>query len=296
MARTGKHLALRGLALISLCTVGCGSSEPRAGEPAAPSAAPAPSATPASPTAPRAEPVPLVLGVPGPWVAGTPDAWDGRVSEWLDRAAAAPHNGSNPELELPPELLTGGAAAFERAIVSGPAARRQDAASALSRHPEPATRRSFWLTQLDSDDANVRFRAAVVLADVHEPADLEPVLRASLAHADLGSTIAVRARDWQDRRAVPALVELLLGGGLASENAAMSLAQIPSVPVLAAEPIDPNAMPEHLEGGAWREPDSSTVGPYRRWWAGGGRSSFAAECTWWVSIAGPRPVCDAPAR
>ncbi len=291
------HLILGGLALATLgrSAMGCGSSELRTGGPNSPTVTSSPHAT-TDPTPPPSSAGPIVPTGPIAWVAGPPDAWDGRVGEWLDRAGAAPHNGSNPQLELPTELVTGGAEAFERAIVTGAAARRQDAAAALAQHPDPARLRSFWIAQLDSDDVNVRFRAVTELADVHDAVDLEPVLRAGLAHPDLANTIAVRARDWQDRRAVPALVDLVLGDGVAAQGAAMSLAQIPSVPVLEAEQIDPNARPVHLEGGAWRAPDSSTVGPYRRWWAGGGRSSFAAECSWWTSVAGPRPACDWPAR
>lgn len=215
------------------------------------------------------------------------------VSEWLDRAASAPHNGSNPELELPPTLVRDGADAFQRAIRGTVEGRRHDAASALARHPEPATQRAFWLTQLATPDATVRLYALTTIATIHAPEDFEPFVRACLTTGDW-NTLGVRVRDWGDRRAVPVLAELLGRGDLAAANAASSLPTLPGVPTLPAEQVDPSATATHLPNGAWRDPETSLVPPYTRWWAGEGRTAFATECAWWLTIHTTGTACRAP--
>ncbi len=233
-------------------------------------------------------PVPTVSSPRGP------RSIDRQVSAWLDRAGRAPHNGMNPQLELSPRLVVGGAQAFQRAVGSGPLPRRRDAAFALAQHPRADELRAFWRAQLDSDDADIRFRAVTELAEVHHPEDLEPLLRAYLAHEDLQRVVAVRVRDWHDRRAVIVLVELLGGPENIALNAAGSLAQSPDVPALDPEPTTDQVGAVHLPGGAWRAPPSSTVAPYRRWWSEQGRAAFATECAWWTTFAGSeRQICSA---
>ncbi len=216
------------------------------------------------------------------------------VSAWLDRAGPAPHNGVNPQIELPPTLVRDGATFFQHAITSGAEQRRRDAASALARHPEPATQRTFWLAHLSSSDAAVRLFALTSVAEVHAPEDFEPFVRACLTTGDT-NTLAVRARDWADPRAVPIMAELLLSGDLIAANAAISLSQLPRVPALAAEQVDPNATAVHLEGGAWRAPERSTIQPYTRWWTTEGRAAFTTECTWWRTLRPDSVACPAPA-
>jgi hypothetical protein len=220
-----------------------------------------------------------------------PASADAQVDDWLARAAGAPHNGSNPELALPPELVRDGATAFQRAVASGPIARRRDAASALSRHPEPASQRTFWLTQLESDDATVRFYALTSIAETHASEDFEPFVRAAHTHGDT-RVLAVRARDFGDRRAVPLLVDLLASPADA-ENAALSLSMLPGVPDLPEEQVEPAATAEHLPGGAWRAPATSRVAPYQRWWQGDGRAAFATECAWWQTVSPASAGCAA---
>jgi hypothetical protein len=239
--------------------------------------------TAATPTAPE----------PSPPARAEPTTSEARVADWLDRAARAPHNGSNPELELAPELVREGAEAFQRAIVSDAPERRRDAASALSRHPEPATQRAFWLTQLESEDATVRFFATTSIAEVHAPEDFEAFVRATFRRGDSG-ILAARVRDFGDRRAVPILVDLLGGVRNDAENAALSLSMSPGVPDLPAEPLDPNATAEHLPYGAWRAPETSRIAPYRAWWQREGHEAFAAECTWWLTIAPDSEACADP--
>lgn len=164
--------------------------------------------------------------------------------------------------------------------------------------PEPAA------PTAPSIDDEVSFRAVTTLADVHDPSDLEPVLRAYLArrhrrtgchraHDDLHHVLGVRLRDWRDRRAVVALVELLDGPSLVAENAAESLAQSPGVPSLDAEPTTAEGA-THTAEGVWVAPPSSRVAPYRRWWDQTGRAAFAAECASWVALAAAsRAVCEA---
>ncbi|MBN8615231.1 MAG: hypothetical protein J0L92_31835 [Deltaproteobacteria bacterium] len=212
------------------------------------------------------------------------------VSSWLDRAAAAPHNGTNPELELPEPLLREGADWFQQAIAREPEARRRDAASALARHPEPDTQRAFWLTQLRAADPVVRLYATTSIASIHHPDDLEPFIRACFAAGDT-LTLAVRVRDWSDRRAVPLLVGLLAGGDLASQNAATSLSMLPGVPALEPAQVDPAATAEHLPNGAWRDPETTLVAPYTAWWAREGRLAFETECVWWRTISPTAEVC-----
>jgi hypothetical protein len=219
--------------------------------------------------------------------APTPDA---QVADWLDRAASAPHNGMNPELALAPELLRDGASAFQQAIATGTPQRRHDAASALTRHPEPASQRAFWLTQLESEDPIVRFYASTSIADVHAAEDFEPFVRATFGRGDL-LTLAARARDFGDRRAVPLLVDSLGGDRVIAANAALSLSMSPGVPDLPAEQLDPDATAAHLPNGAWRAPETSRVAPHQRWWQSEGRASFATECAWWVTIAPASTAC-----
>ena len=221
--------------------------------------------------------------------AEAPTARD-HVRAWLDQAATAPHNGSNPEIALAPDLVRDGATAFQEAITAGEPQRRHDAASALARHPEPASQRAFWRTQLESDDAIVRFYASTSIAEVHAAEDFEPFVRATFAHHD-SLTLAARARDFGDRRAVPILVDLLGGDRGVAENAALSLSMLPGVPRVAAEQLDPDATAEHLPNGAWRSPETSSVGPYQRWWQSEGRASFAAECAWWLAISPSSTAC-----
>jgi hypothetical protein len=213
------------------------------------------------------------------------------VEDWLAGASSAPHDGTNLQIDLSEQLVVDGRAAFERAIAAGPTPRRRDAASALSRHPRPAEVRAFWADQLDSDDDVIRFYAVTVLADAHDGADLEAVLRAYVAHPDAAHALAVRLRDWSDRRTVIPLVELLAAEPLVAENAALSLSMSPGVPALDPEPTTTEPA-QHLESGAWLEPPTSRVAPYRRWWSETGRASFAAECAWWGTFAGaPRAIC-----
>lgn len=232
------------------------------------------------------------------FIACTPQPPHQAVDEWLSKAASARHNGANPELDLPMKLVVQGRSAFEQAIAHGSIPRSHDAASALSRHPRSVETRPLWLTQLASNDAQIRWRALIELADVHAPEDLEQVLRAYLAHSDLEHPLAVRLRDWRDRRTVPVLVELLHSrDNLVAQNAALSLSvgRIPGVPVLDKESDDPNFVSEHRPEGYWTAPPMSHVKPYRRWWASTGREQFSAECTWWLSFTGSaRGSCHLP--
>ncbi|MFO0708672.1 MAG: hypothetical protein U0353_02475 [Sandaracinus sp.] len=214
------------------------------------------------------------------------------AAAWLDRAATSPHNGFNPTLDLPDALVATESATFEDAVLHAPTQRRRDAASALARHPDPAALRTFWLAQLESDDEVVRFFARTSIAGLHQPEDFEPFVRSARAHPD-DNTVAVRIRDFGDRRAVPVLVDLLEVGGLASENAAGSLGMLPGVPALTGEPVDPAASATHLPGGAWEAPPSTRVPAYRRWWSETGRAAFQAECAWWIALSPESRACAA---
>lgn len=212
-------------------------------------------------------------------------AIDEEVSAWLDRAANAPHNGSNPVLELPERLIVEGASAWERAVVAGPTARRRDAVSAYSRHPSPSSTRTFWRSQLTSDDAAVRFRALTTLADAHAPEDFELIVTRAIADPGARYTLSARLGDWGDRRAVPVLAPWLDDADSSiSESAALSLSRLPGVPALGGEVVgSPAAV--HLPNGAWRAPQTSRLPPYRRWWRTVGRDAFHAERQWLDALA-----------
>lgn len=220
------------------------------------------------------------------------DSTDERVTRWLDAAAVAPHNGLNPQLELPDGLVEDAAPAWKAAIRAG-GARSHDAAAAFSKHRRPTQTRAFWREQLESSDAIVRQWAVLNLADLHVAEDLGPVLTAFARHDDLAHPVAVRARDWQDRNAIPALVELLSHDeSVVAENAALSLSMLPGVPTLEAIP-DPTHVPEHRPEGYWTAATTSLAAPYRQWWVDAGRSEAAAECAWWNrQLAGARTVCN----
>ncbi len=217
------------------------------------------------------------------------------VDRWLARAENRALKGSNPRRDPPVKLVVEGRCAFEQAIAEGNPPRSRNAAAALTIHPRPNETRPFWLVQLNSRDEQIRQWAVIMLADLHAPEDLEPILRAYLGHPDLAHVLSSRLRDWRDRRIVPALVELLDSPEvLASLGAGLSLAGglIPGVPVLEWESDDPNFVSEHRPEGYWTAPPMSHVQPYRRWWAKTGREQFSAECNWWVHFAGSaRPSC-----
>lgn len=221
------------------------------------------------------------------------------VEEWLDRAAVAPHNGTNPQLPLAPRLIVEGAATFERAIVQGPELRRRDAASALSQHPQPSAMVAFWRGQLGHEDASIRSSAFYNIHRAPSSEDLEPLLRAWSAGSAQERDVAVYLRAWPDRRIVPVLAELLESTGVdVAENAAISLSLAPDVPRLEEEAL-PGAVAEHRclspEAAArvppgsprclWESAESSLALAYRRWWRDGGKAAFAAEHRWWRRFA-----------
>lgn len=221
------------------------------------------------------------------------------VSSWLDKAEVSSHNGMNPELEISPDLLVAAVEVWKKAVTVGPERRRLDAASALAKHPNPSQLRGFWRAQLNSNLKPIRFWAVVMLANEHDPDDFLVVLELARTDQDNAHVFAVRLRDWKDRRAVPVLAEFLDNAErLVSENAAVSLEQLPGVPRLQAVAIshEPSV---HLPNGAWTAPETSMVPPYRKWWREEGRQLFWEECEFWEHIGtrkGPTMQIAVPAE
>jgi hypothetical protein len=204
----------------------------------------------------------------------------------LERAARAPHNGHNPQLDVAADVLVRLAPALEDSVASGACAVRRDAVSLLSRIPSTPERRAFWVAQLSHKDLVVRFFAIAKLADLADPSDFEAVASQVVAAPPMRHMISVRLRDWKDRRAVPVLAELLETPQAA--NAALSLEQLPFCPKL---PPD-TAPAEHHESGAWIQ-QTDGVAPYRRWWKEKGAAQFQSERAWWTALrARTKPEAD----
>lgn len=198
---------------------------------------------------------------------------------FLDAAEKAPKNGYNPELEYPKELPVLASDVLMREIASGTEGRRRCAASIFAQHPDAKQVRDFWRSQLDSNDQQVRWWAIIKLADAADPRDLESVLLQAILSPELHHPLAVRLRDWKDRRAVPCLVEFLESPSwVVRANAAVSLGYIPSCPRLDADALGT----ECHDGQMLAKTDEAA--PYRRWWKENGVNAYADEVKWWSTF------------
>ncbi|MBM4094174.1 MAG: hypothetical protein FJ276_32925 [Planctomycetes bacterium] len=198
------------------------------------------------------------------------------AAAFLDAGERSPKNGYNPELEYPKELPVLASDVLMQEIASGTEGRRRCAASIFARHPDAKQAREFWRSQLGSSDQQVRWWAVIKLADAADPRDFESVLLQAILSPELHDALAVRLRDWKDRRAVPCLVEFLESPSLVLRmNAAMSLGCIPSCPRLDADVLGV----ECHDGLMLAKTDAAA--PYRRWWKENGVNAFADELKWW---------------
>ena len=204
---------------------------------------------------------------------GNRPAAEAAATAWLDLAEKAPRNGYNPQLKWPMGLPEWGAAVLVREADLGPSVRRRCAASILSRHPRPKELHEFWRRQLGSRDAQMRDWAVLLLADIADPGDLEPVLAQAVecTFLLLHHALAARLRDWKDRRVVPCLVEFLDSPEwVVRANAALSLGILPFGPQIKDD-----------------EP------ALRRWWQEKGAADFGDEVKWWQAFKKRlRPVPD----
>jgi hypothetical protein len=216
------------------------------------------------------------------------------VDTVLAAAAKAPHNGTNPQLEVPDAQLQRLLGPLQDAVAHGGCAHRRDATSLLTR-AKPADLHAFWRAQLAHVDLVVRFYAVANLASLADAKDFEAVLRQVVVAPALANVLASRLRDWQDRRAVPALAELLATPAAAA-NAALSLSQLPGCPRL-----DPDVVaPATHEGDHWTQ-RTDAITPYRRWWQARGARDFAHELRWWTAwkaklVADKDLVGDGPCK